>query len=553
MITFAITLRALKHPFTLVAVGLLLLNDHVLKAAVPSWFTGKLSDFAGLFFFPFILTAFLALPLDRWQIRPRQLMRLASVITLVWFTLVKTVPIVNTQMAAALGLVLGGVVHIALDSTDLVALPMIGLAWQLWVHLEHRPIPQPPSKPDYMILGLAALATIATSPCAPIPKVSHVVVANQSFYVGLSYEAGVIQGTPWVAQSLDDGITWNILQNPPEAIVQQLQQAVNLPIVNCGSGDPRHCYRITGEETVEESYDGGQSWQVAWRTPWGRRKFMDRSLYAGPMASCKSFPGIDLGPYDLALSEREGRQTLIVAMGNEGVLVRTPGGEWQRDGVLGAVPTPYIENYLPGVVFDILPELGISAVVGLLTLLTLSICVWWRVLVDAKASLSAKRSVAWVIRPSIGILLFIVLVGVIGYRSATTLLRSGVPSWMQGDHHFYALASSALFSVVLFNGWLALAAIGALVVGLVLTWRRVEQVVPQPHLIRKAFLNALLTATGVCLAPGLSFALWTLGVIPLYEIALAMSVILALLILWRGVRRVGHHSRMAGSLSEQFQ
>src|SRR5690606_8292496 len=42
----------LLHPAPLAAIGLLLLNDHWLKAAFPGSITGKLSDFAGLAFFP---------------------------------------------------------------------------------------------------------------------------------------------------------------------------------------------------------------------------------------------------------------------------------------------------------------------------------------------------------------------------------------------------------------------------------------------------------------------------------------------------------------------
>lgn len=50
-------LRGLAHPLSLLAVGLLLLNDHLLKHIAPSVLTGKLSDFAGLFFFPFLAAA----------------------------------------------------------------------------------------------------------------------------------------------------------------------------------------------------------------------------------------------------------------------------------------------------------------------------------------------------------------------------------------------------------------------------------------------------------------------------------------------------------------
>jgi hypothetical protein len=43
----------------LLAIGLLLVNDWVLKSGVGSWWTGKLSDFAGLYAFPLFWCAFL--------------------------------------------------------------------------------------------------------------------------------------------------------------------------------------------------------------------------------------------------------------------------------------------------------------------------------------------------------------------------------------------------------------------------------------------------------------------------------------------------------------
>ena len=48
---------ALLHPLVLGAVALLILNDHVMKARWPSWWTGKLSDLAGLAMFPLLLQA----------------------------------------------------------------------------------------------------------------------------------------------------------------------------------------------------------------------------------------------------------------------------------------------------------------------------------------------------------------------------------------------------------------------------------------------------------------------------------------------------------------
>ncbi|MCY0996912.1 hypothetical protein OWM54_07125 [Myxococcus sp. MISCRS1] len=45
----------LLHPLVFCAVLVLVLNDHVFKARWPSWWTGKLSDVAGLAMFPLLL------------------------------------------------------------------------------------------------------------------------------------------------------------------------------------------------------------------------------------------------------------------------------------------------------------------------------------------------------------------------------------------------------------------------------------------------------------------------------------------------------------------
>jgi hypothetical protein len=45
------------HPAVVMAVLVLLVNDHVLKVSFPGWWTGKISDFAGLIFFPLLLQA----------------------------------------------------------------------------------------------------------------------------------------------------------------------------------------------------------------------------------------------------------------------------------------------------------------------------------------------------------------------------------------------------------------------------------------------------------------------------------------------------------------
>lgn len=55
-------MNLLLHPWVLISIAVLVVNDQLLKAAFPgTWWTGKLSDFAGLAFFPIFLLAGLEL------------------------------------------------------------------------------------------------------------------------------------------------------------------------------------------------------------------------------------------------------------------------------------------------------------------------------------------------------------------------------------------------------------------------------------------------------------------------------------------------------------
>ena len=65
--------------------ALLAVNDHWAKAAYGTWFTGKLSDFAGLVFFPLLVEL---LPVGAGTVGRRR----AGWITALGFTLVKTLP-----------------------------------------------------------------------------------------------------------------------------------------------------------------------------------------------------------------------------------------------------------------------------------------------------------------------------------------------------------------------------------------------------------------------------------------------------------------------------
>lgn len=113
----------------LLAVGVLALNDHFLKAAFHNTLTGKLSDFAGCFFLPLYVSAMLALA-TRWDLEQRLWAGVA--VTLLIFIPVSVSRPAADFVARSVELIaipLGiGAQRIASDPTDLIAVPMIFLA-----------------------------------------------------------------------------------------------------------------------------------------------------------------------------------------------------------------------------------------------------------------------------------------------------------------------------------------------------------------------------------------------------------------------------------------
>lgn len=148
----------LLHPVALAAIALLLINDHLLKRAVPGVVTGKLSDFAGLVFFPLFLASLCELVLGP-RARARALVLGAVVVTGVVFAWVKTSVLgaevyrvglgalqwpFGALLALARGDALPGLWRVAFarDATDLVALP--ALAVPCWITLRALRVPATP-------------------------------------------------------------------------------------------------------------------------------------------------------------------------------------------------------------------------------------------------------------------------------------------------------------------------------------------------------------------------------------------------------------------------
>jgi photosystem II stability/assembly factor-like uncharacterized protein len=167
-------LACLVDPPTLGAIGLLLLNDHILKAAFPSWLTGKLSDLAGLYFFSFLVLAalgLLELALPPRSRSPSRAWGIAMALSALWFLGLKATPASNALAVAVLDALLGGSRRVVADPTDLIALAMLPLAWHRWRTVTVRRESWPPNGNARRMrwvrltaLALASLATVATPP-----------------------------------------------------------------------------------------------------------------------------------------------------------------------------------------------------------------------------------------------------------------------------------------------------------------------------------------------------------------------------------------------------
>jgi hypothetical protein len=140
----------LLHPVVLASIVVLMVNDHLLKAIAPSVLTGKLSDVAGLLFFPLFILAGWELALagvGRWRTPTTRSLTASVVVTGVAFACVKATSIGATAFGWGLGSVqwlLGSTwsrvvvsppprlqpVIVIQDPSDLVALlALVAAAW----------------------------------------------------------------------------------------------------------------------------------------------------------------------------------------------------------------------------------------------------------------------------------------------------------------------------------------------------------------------------------------------------------------------------------------
>jgi hypothetical protein len=327
------------HPGTLLAVVVLVINDQMLKQALPGLFTGKLSDVTGLVVAPPLLAVLLE------QVTRRSGDRLAAAalaLTGVGFAWVKSTSVGADTASWLWSRVLPS--RVLADRTDLVALPALALSWWLWtlVRGPDRGSRRVRVARVLVAVPLAVLATVATSS-----------TGGPSRAVGIDSSQGrlvlYVAGDPtWQSyklwQSSDGGSSWQPVPLPPLSRGTVVPPPPRLPqaTLACVPGQPSRCYRtLAGTARVEQTDDGGAHWSTAWQITAGRLLFLHRAQY--PYVIRNPYLIGDPGPllYDvtsLAVVPVADGYRVIVSDDEGGLVVRESDGTWIRQGFPGSEP-----------------------------------------------------------------------------------------------------------------------------------------------------------------------------------------------------------------------
>lgn len=366
------------------------------------------------------------------------------------------------------------------------------------------------------MIGLILLAGCLTA-CDPASfaylEVNRVGIIEQKPYlrVYIKWSTGLgmdyPQPGPYYA-SLDEGMSWQEVAALPED---------PLPVVDAPDRGQHHacvtqaqqvCYRLSGQSSVEISTDGGQSWQIDWQIPGGRQEYQGRQPEMEDLLDVSP----DAIPYDLAILETGNGHVVLVAYGNQGVLVKSTDGVWNRVAVLAedaeiraAAPLP-TQAPDQGTVVRVLATENVYLLLLAITGLILFTAVGWLGLV--KKAVNPRQ--AQITRLSIIVFLSVTAFGLLGYLFVIT--HQG------GSPHDWEMVNNMLVLVCLLPMMLLIAVMFAIGGDL-----------PNQKYVWRAGLLALGLALGFFILTWLPFGLWARGSIAQYSQAWLWVVLLFLL------------------------
>ncbi|HEU5087530.1 MAG TPA: hypothetical protein VFT99_08800 [Roseiflexaceae bacterium] len=292
------------HPVTLIATLALFVNALILQPAWPSWWTGKLGDLAWLVVAPLLLAVVVA---SLTGLNTRRSGLLAVGVVGLAFVAMKTLAPVNTLVRDGYAAIAGRPAKLALDPSDLLALPGLWVAWRVW----NRRVPaRRHATVQVAGLLLAATALIADSPAPQEFGIICVVrQPNGLAAVSQTSQHGYFGDsvTERVFTSTDEGHTWTVAPAPSKDNPAPCQRPEHESNWSFTQNTPELHFLFLSNQGVYRTDDGGKTYTQEYATT---------------------------APINDAIEAGDGG--LIVAGGPAGVLLRSPDGQWSAV----AMPNP---------------------------------------------------------------------------------------------------------------------------------------------------------------------------------------------------------------------
>lgn len=300
------SLNLLCHPLTLTAIFILLVNDHVLRQVWPSWGTGKIGDFAWLFFAPFAVAVCIsALVPTRNPNRELLIGSLAFGFVGGVFVLANTHTGFNAWLVDTANSLLQIRFRYTQDPTDLIALPSLLAGWRLWK--SQQPTGEINKKAGIIALSIAGTLTLANM-AEPDIGIMCIFVEPDHLVAENNVEGSFI--------SHDGGETWEkSSEGNSNGCGYEQEGQITYP------DDPKHILRYTLGGPIEKTLDGGNTW---------RELDIPRRPSQAELAEfLRTAPGLvsySRGPLHAAIDPVSGN--VIFAMGQEGVFTLLADGRW---------------------------------------------------------------------------------------------------------------------------------------------------------------------------------------------------------------------------------
>lgn len=292
------TLNLISHPFVIFSIALLFINDWILRIYWPSWWTGKIGDFAWLFFFPLLIASVLSIILpSKIANQEKTIKQFSVILTLFIFILPKTIPAVNVYLNQFLELVFGFRTSIRRDPTDILALFSLVLFWKLW-KIDDK-CQKPKKYQGWIWFQAAILLTIANSPAQDY-GIESIGILNNQVIAHSAYEDYI---------SEDGGISWKDDYSQPSDHEYDSIESENVE------------YDYIPGEIIKISRDGGETYPIEYSLIPANQPL--RLKYEQREGS----PVFKQGPLDAVFDPVSGN--VIFAMGHEGILVSSGNNEWE--------------------------------------------------------------------------------------------------------------------------------------------------------------------------------------------------------------------------------